>query len=265
MIRKFNYTDRKRILKENISFEWIEGEHGKPATFKATLNLLSVENLRHDGQVWVEAYSGATVARYNYGTVDNLIIPQDTGLIGFPRGLKPHFRIKVVDPDDPRKCLLAFADKIAPVDKEDLEAGRQSILPVEYVDLGQEIWSLRMDESLDPVLQLNNQIIEPVSISTLARTAEFAALVYPAVIRQILSRLLLETEVIEIDTDHDWLKFGNKLISSEYPDPEKYEVNDENFSRDSREWIDDVVKEFSRSRRTRDSYVEEKLTTNKDA
>ena len=264
MIRKFNYTDRKRILRENVSFQWIESENGNPATFKAKLDfrdLVTDDNLRPDGQIWVEAYSGATVARYHFGTVDGPIEPDDTRLSGFPRGLKPHFRIKVVDPDDPRKRLLAFADKIAPVEKEDIEAGRQSILPVEYVDLGQQIWNLRMDDSLEPVLQFNELITEPVNIRVLAKNAEFTALVYPAVIREILSRLLLETDEPGMAVDHDWLKYGKSLASRPCPDPERYDDDrNEDFHRDVREWIEDVVKDFCRSRSTKDAYMEEKKT-----
>ncbi len=142
--------------------------------------------------------------------------------LDLPRGLKPHFRIKIIDPDDPRRLILAFADRIAPADREDIESGRQSILPVEYVDLGQQIWNLRMDDSLAPVLQLNSKIEEPVGIATLGRTAEFAALVYPSVIRQILARLLLEGDDLGSNADHDWLKYGHVLISRPCPEYEDY-------------------------------------------
>lgn len=264
MIRKFNYTDRKRILREKVSFEWIDGKNGAPASFKAVLDLHSVENLRTDGLVWVEAYSGPTVARYQFGTVEEPVAPADTTLTRFPRGLKPHFRIKIVDPDDPRKRLLAFADKIAPAEREDIESGRQSILPVEYVDLGQQIWNLRMDESLEPVLQLNSTITEPVGVASLAKTSEFIALVYPSVIRQILSRLLLESDEPAMSTDHDWIKFGNSLLSRICPNPEDYEDNDEDFLRTAREWIDDVVGEFCHHRLARDTYVAEKSEHHQD-
>jgi hypothetical protein len=264
MIRNFNYTDRKRILRDKVSFEWIDGKDEDPASFKAHIDLHSAGLLRPDGQVWVEAYSGSIVSRYYFGTVEHRQDPEDTGLAGFPRGLKPSFKIKVVDPDDPRKRLLAFADKIAPSEREEIESGRQSILPVEYVDLGQQIWNLRMDESLEPVLQLNSTITEPVGISTLAKTPEFVALVYPAVIRQILSRLLLETDESSMAADHDWLKFGSSLSTSLCPDRESFGDNEEDFLRDARMWIDEVVDGFCRARLTKDSYVTEKSENPKD-
>lgn len=258
MIRNFNYTDRKRILRDNVSFEWLDGKGEELASFKAKIDLHSVGLLRPDGQVWVEAYSGSLVSRYYFGTVEHPDDPEDTRLAGFPRGLKPSFKIKVVDPEDPRKRLLAFADKIAPSEREEIESGRQSILPVEYVDLGQQIWNLRMDESLEPVLQLNSTITEPVGISTMAKTSEFVALVYPAVIRQILSQLLLESEDPSMVSDHNWLKFGNSLSTRLCPERDFFGDNEEDFVRDARMWIDEVVDGFCRARLTKDSYVTEK-------
>lgn len=264
MIRNFNYTNRKRILRDNVSFEWIDGKEEEPASFKAKIDLHSAGLLRPDGQVWVEAYSGPIVSRYYFGTVEHRVDPEDTHLSGFPRGLKPFFKVKVVDPDDPRKRLLAFADRIAPAQREEIESGRQSILPVEYVDLGQQIWNLRMDESLDPVLQLNSTITDPVGISTLAKTPEFVALVYPAVIRQILAQLLLENDDPTIAADHDWLKFGSGLSSRTCPDRDSYGDNEDDFLRDARMWIDDVVDGFCRARLTKDSFVAEKMDNHKD-
>ena len=241
-----------------MSFEWIDGNGEELASFKAHIDLHSAGLLRPDGQVWIEAYSGSIVARYYFGTVEHPNAPEDTRLVGFPRGLKPSFKIKVVDPIDPRKRLLAFADKIAPSERDEIESGRQSILPVEYVDLGQKVWNIRMDESLEPVLQLNATITEPYAISTLAKTPEFVALVYPAVIRQILSRLLLESEDASTISDHSWLKFGNSLSTKLCPDRDSYGDNDEEFLRDARLWIDEVVDEFCRVRLTKEAYVNEK-------
>ncbi len=258
MIRNFNYTDRKRILRENISFEWIDGKGEEPASFLAKIDLHSAGLIRSDGQVWVEACSGSIVSRYYFGTVEHPEYPEDTRLTSFPRGLKPTFKIKVVDPKDPRKRLLAFADRIAPSEREEIESGRQSILPVEYVDLGQKIWNLRIDDSLMPILQLNSTITDPVGISTLAKSPEFVALVYPAVIRQILSYLLLETEDPSMIAEHDWINYGSNLTARHCPDRDTYGDNEEDFARDARIWIDDVVGEFCNVRLTRDTYVAEK-------
>ncbi|MGJ8641316.1 MAG: hypothetical protein ACSHYA_18140 [Opitutaceae bacterium] len=265
MIRKFNYTDRKKILRDNIFFTWLEGENGKPASFKAKLDLKSTGIIRSDAQVWVEAYSGSNASRYYFGTIEQPLTPENTSLADFPRGLKPHFRIKIVDPDAPHKRLLAFVDKISPIDHDEIESGRRSILPVEYVDLGQQIWNLRMDESLQPVLQLNSSITEPVGITTLARSAEFVSLVYPAVIRQILARLILETDDPCMATDHNWLLFGKDLLFKSCPDRDTYSDDEEDFQKDAREWIDEVIEEFCRTRLAKDIYVIEKKEAYQDA
>lgn len=265
MKRSFNYTDRKKILREDFVIEWIDGKEEEPASFKAELDFSRMENLREDAEIWVEARSGPLVARYFFGTVFKPMAPADTTLSVFPRGLKPQFRIKVVDPDDPRCRILAFAQRITPAEREEIESGRQSILPVEYVDLGQQIWNLRMDNTSSPILELNREIEEPVSIRALANTPEFHALVYPAVIREIFSRLLLQGDDLGSNADHDWLSFGRNLVSVSAPEYETYDESlKEDYFRDVREWIDDVVKRFCESQQTRSSYVNEKSTQYQD-
>ncbi|MDA7615163.1 hypothetical protein N8574_01835 [Akkermansiaceae bacterium] len=259
MLRKYNYTDRQRIPRNEITFEYFEGEGETPSSFRAELSSNALNHIQSDAQIWVEAYSGATVERYDFGRAGKIISPKDTSLKAFPRGLKPLFRIKVTDPLDSRCRLLAFADKIAPADSEEVEGSRQSILNVEYVDLGQQIWNLRIDDSIRPILQLNSSISEPVGIRVLANSSEFIGLVYPAVIRQILSYLLLE-DLDPITTfDHDWIKYGNTISETVCPNPEKYgDEDEENFLRDVREWIDDVINNFCHNRLTRDAYTLEK-------
>jgi len=96
-----------------------------------------------------------------------------------------------------------------------------------------------------PVLWVNNRI-SPRIMDIVRRDAVWLSLVFPAAIREILSRILLVEERDDPWTDDDpsalWLRWGSDLIGSSPP-----QSDDDEDRRDTEklEWIDQVVNAFS--------------------
>lgn len=251
MISRFNYTDRIRIPQRNVRITWIEDGSGSLG-FNAEVDLELERLLDPAGLVFVEAYSGPVVMRFPFGTVSHREHPAETSLTEFPPGLKPLFRVRVVDPAGDRR-VLAWADAVAPLSQEEIKSGRRSILPVETIDLGQRVWNLRIDSNKF-FLQLNSSIREPRDITVLARDSDFIALVYPAVIRQILSHLLLGPEAESVGEDHEWLVFAASLCGR--PAPARPEdIEEGSFVDEVEEWIHDSVTSFCSAQNAAENFV----------
>jgi hypothetical protein len=162
--------------------------------------------------------------------------PSKRWLDGFPVG-KPLFRVKVVLAKDGVARIVAAADRIVPEDTDRAEDARQSLLPVEYEDLGDRIWVLDFDSDW-PRLRLNERI---EGIREAARSGpEFLTLVYPEVFRAILARALAEAR-FDPDCDDDdwgtlWLRFACRELGRPRP-PEGPEDQVQH-------WIEDAVDAF---------------------
>lgn len=255
MISRFNYTNRQKIPRDHVRFSLIEYPEG-PFQFAGHVNLALPVPLDPSAHVIVEAYSGPVVMRFHFGTVGNQHPPENTILDQFPPGLRPYFRVKVVAPGPDRR-ILAVADGVTPFDADERNTGRHSILPVETVDLGARVWNLRF-EGNEVRLQLNSAIREPRDITSLAREHDFLALVYPAVVSQILHRLLLGPEHEALEPDHDWLIFASRLAGREAP--HRNEADDaasdaDDFTSQVYEWIEDVVSGFCSQNNSAEAFM----------
>jgi len=239
MKRKFNYTGRKKIKRKRISIALIR-QNGTISFVLKKLNLDDLD-LPSDARIYIEAYYRTELKRFDFGTVDNIIHPPSTSLMGlaYPENLK--FRILIVDPSD--RKILAHADRIVP-EESPLE---RAILPVEFKDLGNEIWRIEYegDEGV-PILCINRKIPNIQNIAK--RDPQFLIYVYPAVIREILTHMVFVDEVISttdpaIDWHAHWIEFCKSLGASP---PEVLNHKDDNFDAgDALRWIDDVVTAFS--------------------
>jgi len=256
MIRRFNYTDRQKIPRENVRLAWVVNGAG-PLQFRGDIDLSLERPLDPSANVFVEAYSGPVVMRFPFGTVEYPEHPADTSLGEFAPGLKPLFRIKVVDPGSER-LILAWADGVTPLSPEEIESGRRSILHVETVDLGPLVWKLRIDSNQFR-LQLNSAIREPRDIALMSREADFIALVYPAVIRQILEHLLLGPERDAVEEDHDWLIFAGLLTGRRAPklDDEAADPTDDSaFADEVEAWVQEAIEGFCRQQHATERFVQ---------
>lgn len=233
MIRRFNYTGRRKIARSRIRVR-VSEDAGR-RRFDAELTLEGM-GLPDEAHLFVEAYYRAAYQRFAFGTVADPRPPADRWLIGIPVR-NPLFRVKVVRVDGGLARILAAADKIVPEESDRGEEARQSLLPVEYQDLGDRVWALDL-ESDWPRLLLNSRF---EGIREAARSGpEFLTLVYPEVFRAVLARALNEGR-FDPDCDDDdwgtlWLRFACWELGRPRPPEES--------GAEAEDWIEEAVNAF---------------------
>ena len=197
MIRRFNYTGRKKIPRSRVRIRISEDDDRR--SFDAELSLDNLD-LPREASIFVEAYYRTAYRRFDFGTVADPRPPSDRALDGIPVR-NPLFRVKVVHAVGGIARILAAADRVVPEQSDRNEDARQSLLPVEYEDLGDRVWALDLDSDW-PRLILNNRF---EGIREAARSGtEFLTLVYPEVFRAVLTRALQEGCFDPDSDDEDW-------------------------------------------------------------
>jgi len=238
MIRKFNYTARKRISKSDaiITFD----RSTSPLSFEVQLNLEKY-NIEPEARVFVEAYRGNSFMRFDYGTVENLEIPSDRRLSEIEGADHARFRVKVVDGQS--RKLFAITSALNP--EQSSQDQSEPLLPLHLIDMGDQIWSLKFDDE-GVRLQLDKHIKR---VDEVRKTPVFQSLIFPAVVREILFYIIF-IEKCEYQKDNDvdeespwnkWLSFIEGFYREEYPGPYgDGDTDEQKFS----EWIDGAVEAF---------------------
>ena len=212
MIRKFNYTNRIKIPRENISISIQKNE--QKVSFTA---IIRTSNLKFpdDAKVYIEPYYGGNYLRFNFGTIGNIEQPVDLDITELKQfSEKIYFRIKVVNESNGEGLLLGFADKL-PLADEDGTSNKSSILFVNPVIMEtNEVWRVNFDADPEgmPVLEVNNSI---EGIKEIARSdPRFIAMVFPATIRLILGRITKEESFGRDDTSWaaKWIQFTEDVL-----------------------------------------------------
>lgn len=138
MIRKFNYTGRKRIDRERLKIKLVAAEGDFPS-FDAAINLDDL-GLPSDAAVYVEAYDRSSYMRFDFGTVAQQIAPARRQLTELQSRELILFRVRVVDKAGAHGRVLAVADRLTPVATGAAAVEREGLLGVELQDLGDRIW-----------------------------------------------------------------------------------------------------------------------------
>jgi len=237
MIRRLNYTGRIKIHRADVRLATREDDGA--LSFDADLRLHDYE-LPAEALVFVEAYRQTTWMRFPFGTVANLLPPptEQRRLAEFDSADGIRFRVKVTQAHD-EHILLAAADRIPLAQPED-DAERESLLPVVPAELGDELW--RVDLSDEPRLLVNKSAAS--DWRQLAKSPIFVSLVYPSVLRQVLTDILADGHRDtddEADWRSNWLRFAARLPGMNPHPPEKDE-GEEAAAR----WVEDAVAGFAR-------------------
>jgi len=233
MIRRFNYTGRRKIPRSRVRIRLAE-EDGR-RRFDAEIALDGLE-LPEEASLFVEAYHRSACRRFDFGTVGTPRALPDRWLDGMAVR-RPLFRVKVVLMEHGIGRIVAAADRVVPQESETDPEARQPLLPVEYEDLGDRIWILDLDSDW-PRLRLNHRVD---GIREAARSGpDFLTLVYPEVLRAILARALAEDR-FDPDCDDDdwgtlWLRFACRELGRPRPPWERDGGREE--------WIEDAVNAF---------------------
>ncbi len=242
MIRQFNYTNRKRIPRDKVHVV-LKDQGPRPPAFDATVDLADLK-LPETARVYVEAYYRDSYMRFDFGTVAQVGSHEDRTLGEIDNRETIYFRVKAVDPSGDHGKILAEVDGIIP-NPSDGHANRVAILEVKFEEnLGNLPWSLELSSTATPVLIVNKRLGNKEYIRS---DATFFALVYPAVVREILTRVVID-ERTEYDPEDDdwrqqWLHFVCSLPSVGLPPG-----GDDSESKYY--WIDDAVKAFCEAQPT---------------
>lgn len=238
MKRTFNYTGRRKIGRKDVSITLRQS--GGVWVFDADLRLADYRFPRN-ADVWLEAHRQNLWMQWPCGTVSALRVPADRKLTEFdvPDGVL--FRVRVVQPpgQDHHK-LLGEADGIPFVKAGEANDRRRHLLVPVPDTLDQQLW--RLDFEHDPPQLLVNKEAKP-SWKEMARSLHFIALVYPEVLRRLLTRALIEDGWTEGDEEDDWqtdwVKFAHNLGGlGPVPPPE--------LRTDRESWIEEAVAAFCR-------------------
>jgi hypothetical protein len=249
--RHFNYTDRKRIPRERVQIV-LKERGGGPPTFDAVLDL-SEMNLPDAGRVFIEAYYRASYMRFDFGTVGKIGSEEDRALRDIDNREHIQFRIKIVDLTEEQGKLLAEVDRIAPT-PADGPAERISILAVKLEDLGNQAWGLDLTDTSIPTLVLNREIGSKEYVRS---NETFFALVFPAVVREILTQVLIIEAEQEYEPDGSsdswqerWLYFVCSMPSVDPLPPTDAELMEK------AQWIDHALRVFCDSHQACRSFLD---------
>ncbi|OAI41707.1 hypothetical protein AYO40_02625 [Planctomycetaceae bacterium SCGC AG-212-D15] len=245
-IRRLNYTGRKKIRREDVSIALTERPN-LPATFDVDLKL-SEYKLPDDALVSVEARLQTRWMRFGYGSVGAIVPAADRTLTEFDSTDGMVFSVKVTAVSENPGKLLAEADGIPVRFLNQTEERRNPLLPVKSDDIGHEVY--RLDFSNDPPILLVNRAAGDKE--AIARSPLFMSIVYPAALREILTRIVQIEEVDDPDDDGDswqarWLKFAVAL-----PGVGPVPAKDDG---DREQWIDDVVATFAKQQAMLDRFT----------
>ena len=240
MIRRINFTDRQRIRREDVRI--VLREIGGKTSFSADVDLREYE-LPPDALVFAEAYRETIWMRVPLGTVASKRLPgpDESELSEFDSVEGLHFRVRVTSagsPERPHGLLLAEADQIPLRKPSEADEQRISLLPVVPDDLGDELWQLRIEDKAR--LFINRAAGDHQQI---AWSPAFFALVFPTIVREVLTRILLVEEPPDLEDTNDWrtqwLRFAMQLHGIGDP-PTTGELEDKE------RWISDAVAAFAR-------------------
>jgi len=250
MIKRFNYTGRKKISRSRMIVSLSQTEEGR-LSFDASLHLNGLE-FPATAKIFVEAYRRDYFRRFPSGTIANPRFPKNCILEGLDPDTLVMFRIKIVD----RKGrILAAADRIKSMQTEGEPAGRVPLLPIDFVDLGQSVW--RLDLTGDwPSLLLNKRI---ENIREIARSdVSFLTLVYPEILRQILCKIVVEEDITDPESDVDdwmgqWLTLAVGLFEKVQLPPSG---ESEPVVQEKLRWIDDAVEGFCSKNQVMEKFLQ---------
>lgn len=238
-IRRLNYTDRQRLLRDD-TLVTLRPSDTAPASFDVALDLDGY-SFPPDTTVLVEAYRQSTCMRFDFGAATAVIPPPNRVLGEFSPNDTVLFRVKVIGKGERHGQILAEGDRIRCVAPDGDPGSRIPLLPVESADLGQLAWRLDFGADDEPRLLINSDFGDWRSM---ARAPEFMLLVYPAIVEQVLTKILLIDEHRDVEDANWrslWLRFAATLVPNV---PKEEDADIEAIS-----WIQEVVRVFSRKHR----------------
>lgn len=224
-----NSTGRKEIPRSAVSIVLLD-DAGTKAKVELDFSKLKFPK---DWLVVVEAHRGTSLLRFDCGTVGRLFVPAiDLGALD-PREGRIIFRIKAIE----KGMVRGLSPEIHPQGLGE-EKGKESLLPISYVDLGQRISKVSGDSETPPCLLLNKKIsgIE----ATWKSDPMFKGTIVVAAFETILRRLA-DSYIEEDDPEHwrsRWHRYCTQMLGGD-------ELSTEMDADDKEAWVDTMVNAFA--------------------
>ena len=245
MIRRFNYTKRQRIENWRVTVCIKNEDDSHAPSFDAKINLEHMD-LPPDARIVIEAKRERSSRRFDWGTVASPHPQQDSRLTDMPPN--PSFRIMVVTADGSGRLLALLPRFAARRESDDDDSPQQeSLLWLVPVELGKEVWRLDFGDYDRPTMFVNKNI--PGISEAVRRDQAFRALVFPEVLRSILTRALVVDEYDDDDPDgkwNEWLDFVREFYEDDIPGAS--DDQGEDAAGEKRKWIDKAVEAFAQQR-----------------
>jgi hypothetical protein len=245
-MKRFNFTGRKKILRDDISIR-LRGEFHERPVVDVSVDLADYQ-LSPESTVFLEGQSKTRFSREELGKVSPSVRKNAISLEEFDDAEGLSFRIKVVD--EHRGLLEAIAENVKPHDKDNKpDQNHKSILPVASADLSSfgVLWRVNYDDQ-NATLQVEQEL---GSKDQVVRSLLFRGFILPAAMRQILAKIVSggwDTELSDPDElSTRWLLLARQLGAG---------VPDESAD-DHEDWLDDAVRLISSRISVRNQIIEE--------
>ena len=257
-MRKYNYTGRKRINKEDFVLSMHSVSESNNSYFEFEIEESITSKFNPASNLVLEAYHRSTFMRFDWGKVNNLKPAKDRYLNAFTDPELIQFRIKIISE---LGMIEALADQVKPEsDKE--KSYSQGILAVQNTDLEGSIWEIEFDEddNVNPLLKIDTEIDK----NRLNHNIQLKASILPRAFHAILTEILFfsdgafdfTTEEKDTNWRSRWWLFCEKLDRKLSFD-EVSGMTEE----DKKAWIDATVAFFSRKMNFKNDLLDSLLDT----
>ena len=238
--RRLNFTGRQWIPRSRTQVEILS-----TTELEISFDFREME-LLPDAEVILEVMSpgSSVVERMDCGRVCRWSDPSESPAAPLKKRLQklrgPHlyFTLKVVDRTERFGRIIGYTRRIPVISgvEADEDSSRQGILPVVEGDTGEELWKL---DFLDSGVFLYVSAAVPGLMDRFLHDPMIPALVYPQIVRSVLSRAIRNRPDGDEDEDRwesQWIRFGTQLHPEQEDPPTEVE--------ESQSWIDEVVQAF---------------------
>ena len=251
-VRRINFLGRRKISGKDIQIRLEVTGQSKRFTASATL---SDYEFPSQARLFMDVtQSSMELMRFDFGTIGAPRFRDED--ISRLTGDHVVFNLYVLDPENARKLGVAEAIRIKG-DSAEL-GGSNSLLPVDGSrDLAGVLWKIEFDAQVGegtadaPVLCIDKEASRG-SASDFLNDPKAAALILPAAMRQVLSKVLLQEDEFAYDPTslawrHSWVRFASNQTGDPLPSHED--------PAELIRWIDSACAAFSRRSDLRGRFI----------
>jgi len=175
MIRKYNYTSRKKISSKDIEIS-LTTERGK-TYFDIIIEPLDSSDLGSDAKLVLEAFDRGSYQRYDCGSISfpTLPDPEKRVLTEIQEAEMVTFRLRAIDFSEDIGKIIATTANIRVWAEEVDESRKSSLLPVRRENIGNSVWEMNFDVADDgfPELIISDRFAKEMVTEMLRTDAIF--------------------------------------------------------------------------------------------